>query len=108
MLVFYNDNKASFQQFVEMMCNERDRQYREDIQALTALSSGESEKIVVNKEYSKQQLIREQKPTLKTVEATDTEDSLLREEAAVATESEYGDDNGHGALRFVFMNLSTY
>lgn len=90
-----------------MMCNERDRQYREDIRVLTMLS-GEPGKIIDGKEHYKQQLISEQKSTTETIEAINTEDSLLREEAAVATESEYGDDNGHGALRFVFIYLIIY
>lgn len=73
MLVFYNDNKASFQQFVQMMRTERDRQCKQD-ELLFDLSRGE----VAATEDVQQQ------------EQTTTEE----------TTKETGDeDNSHGALR---------
>lgn len=93
--MFYNDNKASFQQFVEMMRNERDRQYREDVQMMVDL--GQMTNSVVQ---NKQQSINDKKleSVTQDVEETTRDDSLQQK----SLESEYGDDS-HGALRFVSL-----
>lgn len=93
-LVFYNDNKASFQQFVEMMKNERDRQYQEDIQLLVA---GDIRKTTDAVTQNQQHHLISQS----TVDTINSEDSLQHEESVKATGLDYRDNNGHGALRFV-------
>lgn len=98
MLVFYNDNKASFQQFVEMMRKEFDRQHQEDMQMLVA-SVGVSNEATQNK----QPLINneEQKSKIQKTEIITAEDSLQREGIST-TGSEYDDNNDLNALRLVF------
>lgn len=96
-LVFYNDNKASFQQFVEMMRNERDRQYREDVQMMVDLG-GVTDYIVKDKQ---QPINNRLGPTTQNVEGTTMEDSLQQE----GVESEYEDNDSHGALRFVCLSI---
>jgi hypothetical protein len=100
-LVFYNDNKASFQQFVDMMRNERDRQYQEDLQLLVMATENFKSS---NKSQENQKVIDDgvQGLTKEVVETMITEDCLQRER--VVEESEYEDNNDHGALRFV-INL---
>lgn len=99
-LVFYNDNKASFQQFVEMMRNERDRQYQEDLQIM-ASSIGTINAKIQDKQQIKIDDNEEQELKTQTIETIITEDSLQRENMTI-TESEYDDNNGHSALRFVY------
>lgn len=94
-LVFYNDNKASFQQFVEMMRNERNRQYQEDVQIMVDLG-GVTDVIIKDKQQPTDSKILGS--AIQNVEGI-TIDSTSQQEC---TESEYGDDNGHGALRLVF------
>lgn len=100
--MFYNDNKASFQQFVEMMRNERDRQYREDMQIAAAVYGNTAGTLA----QDNQQPVDTEIPGSTTsdgTEATTAEDPVQQKAASAATaESEYGDNNGHGALRFVY------
>lgn len=95
-LVFYNDNKASFQQFVEMMRNERDRQYQEDLQIMASSMGAVNTRVQDIKNIDSNE-----EPESKTMETIITEDSLQKESTMTATGSEYDDNNGHGALRYV-------
>lgn len=100
MLVFYNDNKASFQQFVDMMRTERDRQYQEDLQMLISASEvPTSSKTVQDKQKVTDNDV--QGSTKEAEEATFTEARSQRE--GVVEESKYEDNNDHGALRFVYL-----
>lgn len=96
MLVFYNDNKASFQQFVDMMRSERDRQYQEDLQVL--ISASEDPK-------SSNKLQDKQKVTDDGVQGSTKEgvETIITEGEGVVKESEYEDNNDHGALRCVYL-----
>lgn len=102
MLVFYNDNKASFQQFVDMMRNERDRQYQEDLQLLVSASEDLKSS---NKVQEKQKLIDDgvQESNKEAVETMVMEDCSQHE--GVVEKSDYEDNNDHGALRFVYYLL---
>lgn len=102
MLVFYNDNKASFQQFVEMMRNERDRQYREDVQMLVVSA------VDCRKASDKQQEANHNNTLMSATDIGDTlstEDCSLREGVTLAAESEFEDNNDHNALRFVCLSI---
>jgi len=103
-LVFYNDNKASFQQFVEMMRNERDRQYREDVQMLVVTA------VDCRKATDKQQEVNQNllKSATDVGEVVPTEDSSLREGVTVAEELENEDNNDHNALRFVCLSVDEF
>lgn len=96
-LVFYNDNKASFQQFVEMMRKERDRQYREDMQILAAISRdfGETVDLVMQ---NKDKLA--DGGVIKTVTAEDSP-----QQDGVAEKIEDENNNGRDALRFDYLSL---
>lgn len=94
--MFYNDNKASFQQFVQMMQNERDRQYQEDMLLLAGNIEGVAHAIIQNKQTPVDD--GEQELTTQTVEGTPGDDTLQQNNAVASTGSEYK-DNGHGALR---------
>lgn len=96
--MFYNDNKASFQQFVQMMQNERDRQYQEDMLILAGNNGGVSHAIVQNKQKPVDG--EEQELTTQTVEGTTGDETLQKKDAMASTGSEY-EDNGHGALRYI-------
>lgn len=96
-LVFYNDNKASFQQFVEMMRKERDRQYREDMQILAAISRDFGETV---------ELVMQNKEKLAdggVIETVTTDDSPQRVKVAEKIEDE--NNNGRDALRFDYLSL---
>lgn len=99
-LVFYNDNKASFHQFVEMMQKESDRQYQEDIQILRS-------SMRVDEKTEQNQQINDDKQNLKTVttENTTVEKLLQGEELMAKSESEYDENNDHNALRLVLYTI---
>jgi len=99
-LVFYNDNKASFQQFVEMMRNERDRQYREDVQMLV-LTAVDCRKATDKQQETNQNVL---KLGTDIEKAVPTEDCSMREGVTTAEELEYEDNNDHNALRFVCLS----
>lgn len=103
-LVFYNDNKASFQQFVEMMRNERDRQYREDMQIAATVYGSTAGTLAQDNQQSVDTEISGS--TASDAAETTTAEEPMQKKAPLATtaESEYGENNGHGALRFVFSN----
>lgn len=98
MLVFYNDNKASFQQFVEMMRKESDRQYQEDIQMLWS-----SKRVYVETEQNQQQQVGDEEQNSKTeiTEAMTAENSLQAEGLMATSGSEYDENNDYNALRLV-------
>lgn len=96
-LVFYNDNKASFQQFVDMMRNERDRQYQEDMQILSGAKLNEFKKEAGTESQSDQQLTNgDFQNSIGTVTA---KDSLTQD--GMTIEGAYENNNDHSALRFV-------
>lgn len=99
MLVFYNDNKASFQQFVEMMRKESDRQYQEDIQMLRS-----SKRVYVETEQNKQQQVGDEEQNSKTeiTEAITSENSLQGEGLMATSGLEYDENNDYNALRLVY------
>ncbi|VVC34830.1 Hypothetical protein CINCED_3A015582 [Cinara cedri] len=99
-LVFYNDNKASFQQFVEMMQNERDRQYREDMQIAGRLNETTAEETLVQDKQPQISSDILESATVGAVETMTGEESAQQETPLATTESEYGDNNGHGALLY--------
>jgi len=100
-LVFYNDNKASFQQFVQMMQMERNRQYQEDILLLTGdLRTVTPHTVVEDKQTSVNEDIQE----LTAVEGITKDKPLQQKDTMASAGSEY-DDNSHGALRFVCQNI---
>lgn len=100
-LVFYNDNKASFQQFVEMMRNERDRQYQEDMQIAAGLYESTTKTLAQDKQQPIGSDISESTPGI--VEATTAEEPAQQEVPLAAPQSEYGENNGYGALRLVCL-----
>lgn len=97
-LVFYNDNKASFQQFVDMMRNERDRQYQEDMQISSEIKFKELKKASGTESHNEQQITDiDFQNSLDTVTV---EDSLTRDGMTIG--GEYENNNDRGALRFVY------
>jgi len=103
-LVFYNDNKASFQQFVEMMRSERDRQYREDVQMLVVTA------VDCRRSTDKQQEVNQNLPKSATDigEAVPAEDCSLQEGVVAAEELENEHNNDHNALRFVYLSIEQF
>lgn len=97
-LVFYNDNKASFQQFVDMMRNERDRQYQEDMQILSEIKLKELKKATGTESHDKQLLTDSDLQS--SLDTVTVEDSLTRDGMPIG--EEYENNNDHGALRFVY------
>lgn len=98
--MFYNDNKASFQQFVDMMRNERDRQCQEDMQILSEIKCKEMKKSTGTESHTEQQLTDcDFQNSLDTVTV---EDSLTRDGMTIG--GEYQNSQDHGALRFVFSH----
>lgn len=95
-LVFYNDNKASFQQFVDMMRNERNQQYHEEMQILSGTTSKEFKKSA-GKELQNKLTGGDFQESGDTVI---TDDSLTRDGVA-EDKKQYENSNDHGALRLV-------
>lgn len=86
-----------------MMKSERDRQYQEDIQLLV---TGDVRKTTGDEIQGQQHMINElTKEALGTITA---EDSSQHEKSMKATGLDYGDDNGHGALRLVINYIIIY
>jgi len=87
---------------VEMMRNERDRQYREDVQILV-VSAVDSGKKATD---SQQQTNHVLKSATEVDDVVTTED--LQEAATLAAESEYEDNSDHNALRFVRLSIKQF
>lgn len=84
-----------------MMRNERDRQYREDVQTLV-VSAVDCRKASDKQQEANYNLLMSATDIGDTVS---TKDCSLREDVTLAAESEYEDNNDHNALRFERLSI---